>query len=31
MMSPGFGGGVSKADRDMHTKNERDAGLAGKK
>jgi hypothetical protein len=30
--SPGFWtGGVSKADHDMYIKNERDAGLAGKR
>jgi hypothetical protein len=31
-MTPGFGiGGPSKADHDMYLKNQRDAGLAGKK
>jgi hypothetical protein len=29
--APGFGMGPSKADHDMYMKNERDAGLAGKK
>ena len=29
--TPGFGMGPSKADHDMYMKNERDAGLAGKK